>query len=153
MASITFDADDNEINGITFSVDYDQTCLDFDGTDSVQLKGLDGFYIATVTSNLDFTIVDPFTQVPEQVIVEITFTVSDEAECIGATAEVGFPSVPAFVDRNFTPVQGWKQDGSVKIADDSDTESAAGHTGEGFAARSLEAIRPPRPPGLSPRPA
>ena len=55
---------------------------------------------------------------PDGDIVEITLDVSDKDECHGATAEVGFASAPAFGDSFGSPVTGWTQDGSVKIADE-----------------------------------
>ena len=160
MASITFDDDDKEVAILTFSVDYDQACLDFDGTDSVEFNDqLESNFLTQVLfdsgdteAEIDFTIYGLGISMSDGVIVEITFTVSDEEECSGATAEVGFASGTAFGNYTTGSVSGWTQDGSVKIAA-GQSESAAGHTGEGFAARSLEAIRPPRPLGPFPRPA
>ena len=128
VAPITFDADDNAISSITFAVDYDQTCLsfdstdaDFDGTpDSVALTVPAAFItqVLFVNEAIRFVIFAQGLTMPDGVFANITLTVSDREECLGATAEVGFSFGPAFGDSLGRPVSGWTQDGSVKIADD-----------------------------------
>ncbi len=55
---------------------------------------------------------------PDGVIADITLSVSDQEDCRGETASVGFAFVPAFGDSFGRPVSGWSQDGSVRISDD-----------------------------------
>lgn len=124
-ASISFDADDNRISALTFSVDFDQTCLSFDASTGLAFKVPPSFitqalYDSSDTDGeVDFTVYSLNTTVPEGAVVEITFTVSSEQGCRGATADVGFSDNPSavFGDDRFRPVQGWTQDGSVQIAD------------------------------------
>ena len=120
VAPITFDADGNAISSITFAVDYDQTCLSFDSTDSVVLTVPAAFITQVVFVNeaIRFVIFAQGLTMPDGVFADITLTVSDEDECDGATAEVGFSFGPNFGDSFGRPVSGWSQDGSVKIADD-----------------------------------
>ena len=126
-ASITFDDDDNAIAGISFSVDYDQTCLNFDGTGSVEFMVDDFAFLAyalfdsgDTDAEIDINIsaMYPGVTVSDGVIVNITFTASDEAGCPGTTAKVGFSSGTTFRNTGWNPVSGWTQDGSVKIADE-----------------------------------
>ena len=119
-ASITFDDDDYSISSISFSVDYDQTCLGFDGTDSVTLTIPAAFipFVSFVNGEIRFVLFAQGVTMPDGVFADITFTVSEAQDCRGATAEVGFSSAPAFGDSFGTPVTGWSQDGSVKIADE-----------------------------------
>ena len=128
VAPITFDADDSKISTIAFAVDYDQACLIFDSTDansdrvpdSVSLMVPVGFIsqVQFVGGAVRFVLVGLGVTMPDGVIAEITFTVSDAQACRGATAEVGFSSSgPTFGDSLDRPVSGWSQDGSVKIAD------------------------------------
>ena len=126
IVPIDFDADGNAISSITFSVDYDQACLSFDSTDadfdgvpdSVTFKVPPAFisqalFTGTTIRFVHFALGETM---PDGVIVEIDFAVSDKAECRGARAEVGFSSTPAFGDSFGRPITGWAQDGSVKIA-------------------------------------
>ena len=134
-ASITFDDDDSSIAGISFSVDYDQTCLTFDDTDddsdgkkdSIEFTVNEGVFLTNASFNSDDTDaeidINIFTShrgvtVSDGDIVKITFTVSDEEGCPGTTAKVGFPSGTTFRDTGYSKVLGWTRDGSVKIADD-----------------------------------
>ena len=132
-ASITFDDDDNAIAGISFSVNYDQTCLAFDDSDddsdgkidSIESM-VDEFTFITAASfdavnmkiNINIYTWYPNVTVSDGVIVKITFTASDAAGCPGTTAEVGFSSGEKFRDTGYQEVDGWTQDGSVKIADE-----------------------------------
>ena len=127
-ASITFDDDDNAIAGIWFSVDYDQTCLSMDGTGSVEFNDeLNNpnftayalFDSGDTDAEIDINIFTwtPGVTVSDGVIVKITFTASDEEGCPGTTAEVGFSSGTTF-HTGYKEVDGWTQDGSVKIADE-----------------------------------
>ena len=126
--TITFDADGKSISSITFAVDYDQACLSFDPADedydgvpdSVKFNVPATFisqarFMNTTIRFVHFSLDDTM---PDGDIVEITLDVSDKDECHGATAEVGFASAPAFGDSFGSPVTGWTQDGSVKIADE-----------------------------------
>lgn len=125
VADITFDADDNRISALTFSVDFDQTCLSFDASTGVAFKVPPAFTTLALydsgdtDAEIDFTVYSLSTTVPEGAVVEITFTVSADTNCQGATANVGFSDSPSavFGDDRFRPVQGWTQNGSVKIAD------------------------------------
>ena len=127
--SVTFDSDDTSIHGITFSMDYDESCLnpDADGDDmldSVILK----FPVGTVdrvdfdSSDTDAEIdVVAFAQsaIAEGAIVRIAFAVSSEAACLNQTAAVRFVRFGGqwvqFADSRFRPVSGWVDHGSVRI--------------------------------------
>ena len=126
-APISFDSDDNDISNITFAVDYDQACLSFDSTDanfdgvpdSVTLMVPTAFItqVQFTGGAIQFVLYALGATMPDGVIADISLTVSDAQDCRGATAEVGFSFGPAFGDDRFRPVEGWSQDGSVKIAD------------------------------------
>ena len=126
-APISFDSDDNDISNITFVVDYDQACLIFDSTDanfdgvpdSVTLMVPNAFItqVQFTGGAIQFVLYALGATMPDGVIADIALTVSDAQDCRGATAEVGFSFGPAFGDDRFRPVEGWSQDGSVKIAD------------------------------------
>lgn len=125
IVPITFDDDDNAISALTFSVDFDQTCLSFDPVLGVAFKVPPSFITLALYDSgdadgeIDFTVYNLNASVEDGVIVELTFTVSADASCHGATADVAFSNSPSavFGDNQFRPVQGWTQDGSVKIAD------------------------------------
>ncbi len=128
VAPITFDAADSKVSTIAFAVDADQDCLSFDSTDanadrvpdSVALMVPAGFIsqVQFVSGAIRFVLFGFGVAMPDGVIAEITFTVSDAQDCHGATAEVGFSSSgPAFGDNLDRPVSGWSRDGSIKIAD------------------------------------
>ena len=126
-APISFDSDDNDISNITFVVDYDQACLSFDSTDanfdgvpdSVTLMVPTAFItqVQFTGGAIQFVLYALGATMPDGVIADISLTVSDAQDCRGATAELGFSFGPAFGDDRFRPVEGWSQDGSVKIAD------------------------------------
>ncbi len=125
IAPISFEADDNSISALTFSVDFDQACLGFDASTGLAFKVPTSFLTQVmydsgdVDGEIDFTVYSLRTTVPEGAVVEITFSVSTDESCRGATAGVGFSDNPSavFGDDRFRPVQGWTQDGSVKITD------------------------------------
>ena len=119
-ASITFDDDDYEIAGIQFAVQYDQTCLVYDSVEFTDIVPV-AFttYAYPVGEVINFVLFSLGVAMPDGAFAEITFTVSDEEDCRGETAEVGFSSSGlAFADLQNKPVTGWTQDGSVKIADE-----------------------------------
>ena len=128
VAPINFDSDDNSISTIAFAVDDDQDCLSFDSKDanadrvpdSVTLMVPAGFIsqVQFVGGAIRFVLFGFGAMMPDGVIAEITFTVSDAQACRGATADVGFSSGgPTFGDNLDRPVSGWSQGGSIKIAD------------------------------------
>ena len=128
VVPIDFDANGNGISSITFTVDYDQACLSFDPTDA-DFDGVPDSVIFKVPatfisqarfmdSTIRFVHFSLDDTMPDGGIVEIDLGVSDKEECRGASAEVGFSSIPAFGDNSGRPVTGWTQDGSVKIARD-----------------------------------
>ena len=125
IVPISFDADDNGISVLTFSIDFDQACLSFDSSTGVAFKAPTSFLTQAMYNSgdtdgeIDFTLYGLRATLPNGAIVEITFTASSEQGCRGATADVGFSDSPSatFGDDRFRPVQGRTQDGSVKIAD------------------------------------
>ena len=128
VASITFDADGNEIASITFAVDYDRKCLSFDSNDanfdrvpdSVSLNVPAAFItqVLFVNQAIRFVLFAQGVTMPDGAFANITLTVSDEEECRGTTANVGFSFGPNFGDSFGRPVSGWSQEGSIKIAGD-----------------------------------
>ncbi len=122
---ISFDADDNRIAALTFSIDFDQTCLGFDASTGIAFKVPSSFITQALydpgdtDGEIDIAVYSLSATVPEGAIVEITYSVSSDEGCRGATADVGFSDSPSavFGDDRFRPVQGWTQGGSVKIAD------------------------------------
>ena len=125
IAPISFDPDDNRIAALTFSIDFDQTCLSFDASTGIAFTVPSSLITQSLydpgdtDGEIDITVYGLNTTVPEGGIVEITYSVSSDEGCRGATAGVGFSDSPSavFGDDRFRPVQGWTQDGSVKIAD------------------------------------
>ncbi len=122
---ISFDADDNRIAALTFSIDFDQTCLGFDASTGIAFKVPSSFITQALydpgdtDGEIDIAVYSLSATVPEGAIVEITYSVSSDEGCRGATAGVGFSDSPSavFGDDRFRPVQGWTLGGSVKIAD------------------------------------
>ena len=125
IVPISFDADDDAISVLTFSIDFDQTCLSFDASTGLAFKVPPSFLTQALYDSgdtdgeIDFTVYSLRTTVPEGAVVEITFSISTDMDCRGSTADVDFSNNPSavFGDYRFRPVQGWTQDGSVKIAD------------------------------------
>ena len=137
---IEFDSDGAKVSTITFSIDYDESCLSFDDTDadengmmdSVKLIGTEGFWLRWETSvkhdsqdtdgeidtSLREDMVNPRTGMPNGEIMEITFTVTLGASCEEAKARVGFSSdSPAeFGTDKGIALKGTTEGGSVQIA-------------------------------------
>jgi hypothetical protein len=109
---ITFDSDGARVSSITFSLDYDETCLGFDSADensdgladSVKLTVPKEFEATSVSHDpgdsdgeIDIVLADtvrPYAAMPDGVIMEITLTVTEGTLCQGAKAGVGFSSSP-----------------------------------------------------------
>ena len=127
--SVTFDSDDTSIYGITFSVDYDESCLNPDADGDGILDSVDRMFPALVIDQMNFDSSDTdgeidviaFAQstIAEGAIVRIAFAVSSEAACLNQTAAVRFARFSGqwvqFAGSGFRPVSGWVDHGSVRI--------------------------------------
>ena len=109
---IRFTSDDARVSSISFSVDYDETCLEFDSTDgdsdgiadSVKLMVPEAFGTTRVVHDsgdadgeIDTVIADtehPIEAMPDGVIMEIALAVTEEASCSEEVAAVAFSSDP-----------------------------------------------------------
>ncbi len=131
---VTFAANGSNISSLVFSVDYDQSLLTFDATDSdadgipdaVSLNVPAAFGGAGVTfdgsdddGELDFFIADiapPLASLPNGTIAEITFEVGDPDST--TEAAVNFSSDPAasFGDTDGNDATGTTDNGSVLIS-------------------------------------
>ena len=133
---ITFDSDGAEISGVTFSLDYDRSCLSFDPTDS-DSDGLPDSVSLTLPPEFDRTlvaaapddagreidfvladIVYPLTAMSDGVIVQIGLNVASDATCWGATTDIAFwPNSPAtYFGTDGQELMGVTEDGSVRIS-------------------------------------
>ncbi|MDE2823775.1 MAG: hypothetical protein OXK79_09750, partial [Chloroflexota bacterium] len=124
------------MSSITFSVDYDETCLGFDSTDknsdgladSVKLMVPTEFGATRVNHDpgdldgeIDIVLADtahPFAAMPDGAIMEITLTVAEKTLCRGAKAGVGFSSSPPamYANDEGEGLEGTTEDGSVHIS-------------------------------------
>ena len=125
----------HDIVSTAFSIDFDESCLAFDGADSdgdgvpdglrflapAAFRGGASFDASDTDGEIDITIVDfspPFATLPDQTLLEIDFTIICTPEP-GATrtARVGFSTLPrpSFSDPNGQDVAGRSQDGLVTI--------------------------------------
>ena len=131
---IVFNGNDHEIAATTFSVDYDESCLDFDptdgdgdGTPDAVVFSLPGDFARSVTfaagdtsGEFDFAIADfstPLIGLPDGVIAVITFTptCSPIDTAILAPVEFGLTPVASFGDTAGQSVPGTTVGGSVEI--------------------------------------
>ena len=141
---ITFDSDGAKISGVSFSLDYDSSCLSFDPVDD-DLNGLPDtvslmlppeFGRTLVAAapegsdrEIDVVLADivlPLASMPDGVIAAIGLDVANDAACWGATVNVGFwGSSPAtYFDTDGEEVAGTMQDGSIGIATPTPTPTA-----------------------------
>ena len=142
--TITFDSDGAEISGVTFSLDYDRSCLSFDPTDS-DSDGLPDSVNIMLPPEFDRTLVAPAPEdadreidvvladilyplavMPNGVILEIGLTVATDAACWGATVNVKFwPDTPAtYFNTEGQEVTGSMHDGSIQISVPTSTPTA-----------------------------
>ncbi len=131
---ITFSGGGNAISATTFSVDFDEGCLDFDPTDAdsdgipdAVSFSLPGDFTASVTyaaadtaGELDFAIADfstPLASLPDGVIATVTFTPICAPFGTSIIAPVDFGETPSasFGDTAGQSVPGGTVDGSVEI--------------------------------------
>ena len=132
---VTYTANGNEIAGLFFSVDFDETNLDFDPTSTTGFPWPDAItvnpavspfvfsigitYDATDTdSELDFAFNDlslPFTALPEGELVTITFTALSPSVTTDAPVNFSQVPVPSFGNTAGQSVAGVTNDGSVRI--------------------------------------
>jgi len=132
---VNFTSNGHSIASTTFSVDFDQTCLAFDPTDSDQdgipdavTLDLPGAFNASVTfdgsdtdGELDFFIADlfpPLASLPDGNLATIVFTPTCQpAPGSSIIAAVGFSDDPSasFGDTDGQSVPGTTTDGSVEI--------------------------------------
>jgi len=129
---VNFTAHDNSISSVVFSVDYDETWLTFNPTDSDEddipdavTFNLPGAFDASVTfdegdtdGELDFFIADlfpPLTSLSDGAIVSMTLNVGSPPS--GTEVTVNFSPAPAasFGDTSGQSVPGTTDDGSVLI--------------------------------------
>lgn len=135
---INFDSDGAKVSTITFSVDYDESCLEFDDTApgpedipySVTFPGLDLVVFGQTRvahdpedtdGEIDAVIKDniaPFAAAPDGVIMEVALAVIEEASCNGDGALVGFSSVPPveFGTDEGVRLNGETEGGAVRIS-------------------------------------
>ena len=133
---IKFDSDGAKVSSVTFSVDYDETCLGFDSidknpdglADSVKLMVPTEFGATRVNHDpgdsdgeIDIVLADtvrPFGAMPDGVIMEVALTAIKESSCNGDEARVGFSSDPPamFSNDEGVPLNGETEDGSVQIS-------------------------------------
>ena len=123
VVPVTFASDGNAVSAITFSVDYDESCLSVGGTSDIQFDVPASFplYYATPESpdtdgEVNIVIVSFGASMPDQVIVRITFTVSSATTCVGQNAAVALVlSRQSFGNSRGQPISGWADSGSVRI--------------------------------------
>ena len=141
---ITLDSDGAKISGVSFSLDYDRSCLSFDPTDgdlndlpdSVSLMLPPEFERTLVAAapedagrEIDVVLADivlPFVSMADGVIVAIRLDVASDAACWGTTVNVGFwGSSPAtYFDTDGEKVAGTMHGGSIGIATPTPTPTA-----------------------------
>ena len=142
---IKFDSDGAKVSSVTFSVDYDETCLSFDSNDndsdgvadSVNLLVPAEFKSTLVRHDpqdtdgeIDAVLADPtqpFAAMPNGVIMEIALTVAEGTQCKGANADVGFSSSPApeYVNDEGERLEGMTDNGSVRISTPTPTPTSS----------------------------
>ena len=123
VVPVTFAGDGNAVSAITFSVDYDESCLSVGGDSDIEFDVPASFPITSrrhdstdTDSEIDIVIVSFGASMPDQVIVRITFTVSSATTCVGQNAAVGFVlSRQSFGNNRGQPISGWADSGSIRI--------------------------------------
>ena len=120
---VTFASDGNAVSAITFSVDYDESCLSVGGGSDIQFDVPAAFLLTQkmhdptdTDGEIDIVIVSFGASMPDQVIVKITFTVSSATTCVGQNATVALVlSRQSFGNSRGQPISGWADSGSVRI--------------------------------------
>ena len=123
VVPVTFASDGNAVSAITFSVDYDESCLSVGGTSNIQIDvpasfpiGLPRHDSTDTDGEIDIVIASFGSSMPDQVIVRITFTVSSATTCVGQNAAVALVlSQQSFGNSRGQPISGWADSGSVRI--------------------------------------
>ena len=123
VVPVTFAGDGNAVSAITFSVDYDESCLSVGGTSNIQIDVPASFLLTSkmhdstdTDGEIDIVIVSFGASMPDQVIVRITFTVSSATTCVGQNADVALVlSRQSFGNSRGQPISGWSDSGSVRI--------------------------------------
>ena len=122
---VTFANDGNNVSVITFSVDYDESCLSVSATSDIQIDVPGGAFPLTLASHdstdtdgeIDIVIASFGASMPNRVILRITFTVSSVTTCVGrnATVRLVLPQ-QAFGSSGGQSISGWADSGSVRIS-------------------------------------
>ena len=121
--SVAFANDGNAVSAITFSVDYDESCLSVGGTSDIEIDVPAAFLLAypdhdptDTDGEIDIVIVSFGASMPDRTIVKITFTVSSATTCVGRNASVALVlSRQSFGSNRGQPISGWADSGSVRI--------------------------------------
>ena len=169
---IKFDSDGAKVSSVTFSVDYDETCLSFDSTDknsdgladSVKLMVPTEFGATRVNHDpgdsdgeIDIVLADtahPFAAMPNGAIMEIVLTVTEGVSCREGKAGVKFSSDPPaeFGSDEGTPLKSVTQDGSVTISPPTSTSTSTATSTPTFTPTATSTSTPtpvPATPSLS----
>ena len=121
---VTFANDGNNVSVITFSVDYDESCLSVSATSDIQFEKIDAFPLRLATHDstdtdgeIDIVILSFGASMPNRVILRITFTVSSATTCVGRNATVRLVlTQQAFGSSGGQSISGWADSGSVRIS-------------------------------------
>ena len=121
---VTFANDGNAVTAITFSVDYDESCLSLGGASDIRIEVPAAFPLTLATHDstdtdgeIDIVIASVNASMPDRVIVRITFTASSATTCVGRNATVALVlSQQSFGDSRGRPISGWADSGSVRIS-------------------------------------
>ena len=121
---VTFANDGNKVTAITFSVDYDESCLSLGGASDIQIDVPPAFPLTRAMHDstdtdgeIDIVIASVNASMPDRVIVRITFTASSATTCVGQNATVALVlSQRSFGGSGGRPISGWADSGSVRIS-------------------------------------
>ena len=122
--SVAFANDGNAVSIISFSVDYDESCLSVGGESDIEFDVPAAFALKSkmhestdTDGEIDIVIASWVgASMPDRAIVKITFTVSSATTCVGRNASVALVlSRQSFGDSRGQPISGWADSGSVRI--------------------------------------
>ena len=121
--SVAFANDGNAVSIISFSVDYDESCLSVGGMSDIEFDVPAAFALKSkmheptdTDGEIDIVIASFGASMPDRTIVKITFTVSSATTCVGRNASVALVlSRQSFGNSRGQPISGWADSGSVRI--------------------------------------